>query len=93
MFADVTFYLSFKVACFYIKFPGNDFHHAIYISDRTVYELRDQISRKAQIKIHRIIHEIPGGRKISVDEDFVRQLPDRQVLTAEFVDGIDIVLQ
>ncbi|KAJ0415582.1 hypothetical protein BJY00DRAFT_293393 [Aspergillus carlsbadensis] len=34
------------VACFYMQFPGNDFHHAIYIPERTICELKDQILRK-----------------------------------------------
>lgn len=45
----------------------------------------NQISRKAQIQAQGIFHEIPGGIKLAVDDEYVRQLPDGQDLKAEFI--------
>jgi hypothetical protein len=72
--------LVLEVACFYIQFPGNDFHHAIYIPERTICELRDQILRKVQIHTRSIFHQNGAGSNILVDNEFVRQIPDRQVM-------------
>jgi hypothetical protein len=79
--------LVLKVACLYIQFPSNDFHHAIYIPERTICELRDQILRKVQIHTRSIFHQNGAGSNILV---FVRQIPDRQVMIAEFLDPVNI---
>lgn len=76
---------DFEVACFYIRFPSSDLYRAIYVSERTVRELANQISRKAHIPVQGIFHGISGTIKLPVDDDFVRQLPDGQDLEAEFI--------
>ncbi|KAL4801658.1 hypothetical protein BDV18DRAFT_148483 [Aspergillus unguis] len=87
-----------SVACFYIQFPDNDFHRAIYVAERTISELRNQISRKAQVHTRCIIYRVPGGGKRLADEAFVQQLIDGQSMIAEFVgnrsldSGTDVVL-
>jgi hypothetical protein len=73
-----------------MQFPGNDFHHTIYIPERTIYELRDQILRKVQIQTRSIFYGNGEGPNILVDNEFVRQIPDRQVMIAEFLDPVDI---
>ncbi|KAL2783541.1 hypothetical protein BJX66DRAFT_318305 [Aspergillus keveii] len=77
-------------ACFYIQFPDNDFHHAIYIKERTFYELRDQISRKAQIQARRLFYQEPSSSKRLIDEEFIRQIPNGQDMAAEFLNSSDI---
>ncbi|CAP79353.1 Pc17g00660 [Penicillium rubens Wisconsin 54-1255] len=78
------------VACFYIRFPDNYFHHVIYIPERTICELRDQIMRKVQVRTRTIFHRNGAGPNILVDNEFVRQFPDRQVMIAEFLDTVNI---
>jgi hypothetical protein len=84
------FRLVSKVACFYIRFPDNYFHHVIYIPERTICELRDQIMRKVQVRTRTIFHRNGAGPNILVDNEFVRQFPDRQVMIAEFLDTVNI---
>ncbi|KAL4993205.1 hypothetical protein BDV10DRAFT_179558 [Aspergillus recurvatus] len=87
-----------SVACFYIQLPDNDFHRAIYVAERTISELRDQISRKAQIHTRCIIYRVPDGGERLADEAFVQQLTNGQSMIAEFGDnrsldgGTDVVL-
>ncbi|KAL5001385.1 hypothetical protein BDV10DRAFT_160564, partial [Aspergillus recurvatus] len=61
-----------SVACFYIQLPDNNFHHAIYIAERTISKLRDQILWKAQIHTRCIIYHVPDGEERLVDEIFVQ---------------------
>ncbi|RAL06492.1 uncharacterized protein BO97DRAFT_409609 [Aspergillus homomorphus CBS 101889] len=85
-------------ACFYIRFPNNDYYRAIYVKERTIVELQSQISRKAQINICRIFFQISAGRKRLANDELLRQIPDGQDIIAEFGDtmyidrGIDVVL-
>ena len=78
-----------KAACFYIRFPHDDFYRAIYVMERTVDELKTQVSKKAQVYVDSIVYELTGGRKAPVDDEFVRQLADGQDLTVEFSDHFD----
>ncbi|KAL2819967.1 hypothetical protein BJX63DRAFT_380873 [Aspergillus granulosus] len=85
-------------ACFYIQFPGNDYHRAIYVAERTICELRDQISRKVQIRTRHIFHRKAAGLNMLADDEFVRQISDGQDMVAEFLNSsnvardIDVVL-
>ncbi|KAK2754041.1 hypothetical protein FQN54_007210 [Arachnomyces sp. PD_36] len=78
------------VACFYVRFRagGNDndgYYRAVYLSQRTARDLVDRISEKCQIDPTRIIRavRIQNGRKIMVDDDVVRQLPEGQDMVVE----------
>ncbi|KAJ5555923.1 hypothetical protein N7513_003565 [Penicillium frequentans] len=91
---DVTFRPPAKracqpVACFYVRFAGKDQHpryyYAIYLTERTVRDLRKKISEKQQIdtsSIVRILHVNEKGLRIEVDDDVVRELPEGQDMIA-----------
>jgi hypothetical protein len=74
------------IACFYIRFSGNeesphDYYRAIYLTERTVQDLIKQISSKQQIDPARIVsikHVNEKSMQIMVDDDVVRELPEGQ---------------
>ncbi|KAJ5887961.1 hypothetical protein N7495_008002 [Penicillium taxi] len=74
------------IACFYVRFSGNEQHpqeyyRAIYLTERTVRDLMTKISEKHQInpdRIVRILHVNQAGLRIMVDDDVVRELPEGQ---------------
>ncbi|KAL2783362.1 hypothetical protein BJX66DRAFT_318655 [Aspergillus keveii] len=82
--------LQRPAACFYIQFPGNDFYHAIYVHDRTIRELRDQISRKARVQARCIFNRRGAGSNMLAGDGFVRQIPNRQVMAAEFLNPLNV---
>lgn len=76
----------FLVACFYVRFSGNeqhpeDYYRAIYLTERSVRDLMKKISEKHRIdpqRIVRILHVNENGLRIMVDDDVVRELPEGQ---------------
>ncbi|KAK4862113.1 hypothetical protein LT330_003251 [Penicillium expansum] len=74
------------VACFYVRFTGNenrseDYYRAIYLTERTVQDLVRQITEKYHIdpmRISNIMHAHDKGMRVIVDDDVVRQLPEGQ---------------
>jgi hypothetical protein len=79
------------IACFYVRFSGNeenpqDYYRAIYLTERTVQDLMKQISRKQQIDPVRIVsvkHVNEKGMQIMVDDDVVRELPEGQDMVVD----------
>ncbi|KAJ5644481.1 hypothetical protein N7507_010492 [Penicillium longicatenatum] len=77
--------------CFYIRFhqsgvQKDDYHTAVYLTEPTVNELVEKISRKQNInrdrKVH-LIHLKPNGMKVMIDDDVVERIPNGQDMTAE----------
>ncbi|RDH26548.1 hypothetical protein BDQ94DRAFT_176304 [Aspergillus welwitschiae] len=74
-----------SIACFYIRFIGNDrlsddYYRAVYLTERTVRDLMEKISMKQRIdpqRIVRVLHVKQNGLKLMVDDD-LRELPDGQ---------------
>lgn len=79
------------VACFYIRFNGNEKHpqdnyRATYLSERTVHDLMIKISKKRQIDpqhVVRVVRANENGLMIMVDDDMVRELPEGQDMVAD----------
>ncbi|OGE53386.1 hypothetical protein PENARI_c008G07912 [Penicillium arizonense] len=79
------------IACFYVRFSGNeenpqDYYRAIYLTERTVQDLVKQISSKQQIDPVRIVsikHVNEKGMQIMVDDDVVRELPEGQDMVVD----------
>ncbi|KAJ5204817.1 CP2 transcription factor [Penicillium cinerascens] len=87
-----------KVACFYVRFIRNgkhvcDYHHAIYLTERTVPELMEKISAKQNIdprSIARIYHMNENGLRVIVDDDIVRELPEGQDMEVEISEVLGV---
>lgn len=82
---------SSLVACFYIRFPRNDqddYYRAVYLTERTVRDLIEKISKKQQTldpqRIVRVLRINQNGLKIKVDDDVIRDLPEGQDMVVEF---------
>ncbi|OAG35523.1 hypothetical protein AYO21_10331 [Fonsecaea monophora] len=77
------------VACFYVrqKDAAKEYYRAIYLLQRTVKDLVNNIAAKFQIDPHRVTqvtHVNSRGLRIIVDEDVVRELPEGQDMIVEF---------
>ncbi|KIY02486.1 uncharacterized protein Z520_00951 [Fonsecaea multimorphosa CBS 102226] len=77
------------VACFYVrqKDAAKDYYRAIYLMQRTVRDLINNIATKFQIdpqRITQVTHVNSRGLHIIVDEDVVRELPEGQDMIVEF---------
>ncbi|KAJ5793062.1 uncharacterized protein N7503_009040 [Penicillium pulvis] len=85
------------IACFYVRFSGNehhpgDYYRAIYLTERTVRDLMKKISEKQQIdpsRIVRILHVNEAGLRIMVDDDVVRELPEGQDMVVDIYETPD----
>lgn len=82
------------IACFYVRFAGNDHHpdyyRAIYLTERTVRDLMNKISEKHHIdpsRVVRILHVNQNGLRIMVDDDVVRELPEGQDMIADIYEA------
>ncbi|KAJ5331738.1 hypothetical protein N7476_001521 [Penicillium atrosanguineum] len=83
------------VACFYVRFIRNgknvsDYYHAIYLAERTAWNLMEKISMKQQIDPSSIVHVFHvkrNGLRIVVDDDVVRELPEGQDMVVEICEG------
>lgn len=83
------------VACFYVRFTGNethpqDYYQAIYLTERTVRDLMRKISEKHQIdpqRVVRVMHVNQNGLMIMVDDDVVRELPEGQDMVADIYEA------
>ncbi|KIW69653.1 hypothetical protein PV04_05517 [Phialophora macrospora] len=76
------------VACFYVrqKNATQDYYRAVYLMQRTVKDLINNISNKFQIdpqRVTRVTHVNSRGLHIIVDEDVVRELPEGQDMIVE----------
>ncbi|KAJ9611412.1 hypothetical protein H2200_004596 [Cladophialophora chaetospira] len=77
------------VACFYVrqKDAAKEYYRAVYLMQRTVKDLINNISNKFQIdpqRVTRVTHINSRGLHIIVDEDVVRELPEGQDMIVEF---------
>ncbi|EXJ67171.1 uncharacterized protein A1O5_09818 [Cladophialophora psammophila CBS 110553] len=77
------------VACFYVrqKDAAKEYYRAVYLMQRTVKDLINNIATKFQIDPHRVTqvtHVNSRGLHIIVDEDVVRELPEGQDMIVEF---------
>ncbi|KAJ6096358.1 hypothetical protein N7486_007104 [Penicillium sp. IBT 16267x] len=81
--------LTSLVACFYVRLLGDEFqeyHRAIYLSERTVPELVKKISEKYEIEpvdSFSLFHINNKKLKIMVDDDFVQQMAEGQNMRVE----------
>ena len=87
---DVTSGTNFMVvACFYVrqKDAAKEYYRAVYLMQRTVRDLINNISTKFEIdpyRVTRVTHINSRGLHIIVDEDVVRELPEGQDMIVEF---------
>lgn len=80
------------VACFYIKprvagtQPKDDFYRAVYVMQRTLRHLVQEVARKSGIEPNRVLQtvRIKQSMHILFDDDTVQELPEGQDLIAEF---------
>lgn len=81
------------IACFYVLIkapsntPGEDYHRAVYLMERTVNALITSIAMKCGVdskQIARTLRVNPRGLKIMVDDEVVRELPEGQDMIVEF---------
>ncbi|PGH18905.1 hypothetical protein AJ80_04324 [Polytolypa hystricis UAMH7299] len=79
--------------CFYVRIrraPGQksqDYHHAVYLTERTAQDLIHAISRKCRFDPSRIVRALcarKDGVNIVMDDDVVRELPEGQDMVVEF---------
>ena len=82
------------IACFYFRFSGNDqqtdYYRAIYLTERTVWDLMKKISEKHHIDPSRIVcvmHVNQNGLRITVDDGVVRELPEGQDMVADIYEA------
>ena len=78
-----------KVACFYVrqKDAAREVYRAVYLMQRTVKDLINNISSKFHIdprRVTQVTHVNSRGLHIIVDEDVVRELPEGQDMIVEF---------
>lgn len=77
-------------ACFYVRFWENgerlpDYYHAIYLAERTVWNLVKKISEKQNFdpaRVAFIIQVNKNGTPIMIDDDVVRGIPEGQDMIA-----------
>jgi hypothetical protein len=89
---------SKAVACFFVRFirngvPTSDYYHAIYLSERTAWDLLEKISAKQQMdprSIARVFHMKRNGMKIIVDDDVVKALPEGQDMIVEIWETLGV---
>ena len=83
------------IACFYVLIkvarlnPGDDCYRAVYLMERSVKDLINNIARKCGVEptqITRTLRINPKGLKIMVDDDVVRELPEGQDMMVEFAE-------
>jgi hypothetical protein len=86
------------VACFYVMNktttePANpQYHHAIYLMQRTLKEFTDRIAAKWGLdgsRILRTVHVLQSGLEVLVDEDVVRELKEGQDMVLEIEDFVE----
>ncbi|KAJ5769935.1 uncharacterized protein N7511_001986 [Penicillium nucicola] len=78
------------VACFYLRFQKSytqqdDYHTAVYLTERTAKELMTKISQKQRFTQDHILHlfQVKNGMKVIIDDDVVQRIPDGQDMIAE----------
>ncbi|KAJ5295993.1 hypothetical protein N7508_010814 [Penicillium antarcticum] len=78
------------VACFYLRFQKSetekdDYHTAVYLTERTAKELMAKIAHKQRFSQDHIVHlfHVKNGMKIIIDDDVVQRIPDGQDMIAE----------
>jgi hypothetical protein len=85
----------FTVACIYIKpsisglQPQDDYYRAVYLMQRTIRDLVNEIAGKIEVeptKILRTIRVNSKGLQIFMDDEAVRELPEGQDMIAELQD-------
>ena len=83
------------IACFYVLIkvpditPGEDYHRAVYLMERTVDALITSIAMKCGVDpthVTRSLRVNPRGLKIMVDDEVVRELSEGQDMVVEFVE-------
>ncbi|KAK4549078.1 hypothetical protein LTR36_007534 [Oleoguttula mirabilis] len=81
------------VACFYVQPriagqpPTDNFHRAIYLTQRTLREFNRVLATKCNIeptKVLRTVRVSRQGLHILLDDECIRELPEGQDMTAEF---------
>lgn len=80
------------VACFYILHQDNaqpakrDYHRAVYLMRRSLQDFIHAIASKWNIdgsKVARVLHVLPRGLQVAVDDDVIRELAEGQDLILE----------
>jgi len=83
------------VACIYIKprisgvVPQDDYYRAVYLMQRTIRDLVNEIARKIDVeptKILRTLRINSKGLQIFMDDETVRELAEGQDMVAELQD-------
>ena len=75
-----------SAACFYVLFPDpanpdkKQFYRAVYLAHRTLKDLMSGIAAKwnVELAVLRVIHVLPGGVEVEMDDDIVREVEEGQ---------------
>ncbi|EJP69319.1 CP2 transcription factor [Beauveria bassiana ARSEF 2860] len=85
------------VACFYVQYDGSstekrEYYRAIYLYQRSLAELNKQIATKFGLdesRIKRIIHRLPSGLEVELDNDVVQELREGQDMRLDVEEFVD----
>ncbi|PLB49751.1 hypothetical protein P170DRAFT_192213 [Aspergillus steynii IBT 23096] len=87
------------VACFYVlcRVDGqtDEYYRALYLMERTVGNLKSQLSKVRDISPERIVRLLrvnQAGLRIVIDDTVVREIPEGQDMIVEFQPGYDVSL-
>lgn len=85
-------------ACVYVQprianKPAMDkYHRAVYLLSRTCKDFIAAVAYKCGIEPTRIVHTVhikSSGLHVQLDDEFVRELPEGQIMVAEFAEVLD----
>ncbi|ATY63806.1 CP2 transcription factor [Cordyceps militaris] len=85
------------VACFYVQYDDQmtekrEYHRAIYLYERSLPELIKQLAAKfglVESRISRILHRLPSGLEVELDNDVVHELAEGQDMRLEVEKIVD----
>ncbi|OAA73620.1 CP2 transcription factor [Cordyceps fumosorosea ARSEF 2679] len=85
------------VACLYVQYDDKkterrEYHRAVYLYQRSLPELNKQLAAKfglEESRIRRILHWLPSGLEVELDNDVVQELREGQDMRLEVEEIVD----
>lgn len=82
------------VACFYIRrkpsgTDKNEYHKAVYLMQRSIGEFVTRVASKWNLdanRVARVVHSLPNGLEVEMDDDVIRELSEGQDMYLEIVE-------
>lgn len=83
------------VACFYVlcrnplEPESREYHKAIYLVQRNLKEFANRIAAKWNLdpeRVVRVVHDLPRGLDVEMDDDVIRELAEGQDMTLEIIE-------